>query len=157
MDYFVFIVGLISSILGIVGFFLPSSGNRGKLIHAIYIIFVCLVLAVTFHVNNELNASNERLKRIASIERSAKKLLDEAEFGYTHGGFVQAALTFLEKTSDVLPQTYERAKLLCEKRGCLEKSKDQSGSALAYDLEMITTAYEMKGIIRSVSTITSEE
>lgn len=90
--------------------------------------------------------SEAKLNRVASIERAANRMVVERDMHYTPSGFVQATLAFLEKNKDLYPDTYQRALKMCERYKC-----DQPGN----DLDMITLAYAMQGLLTGLATIDS--
>lgn len=97
------------------------------------------------------------LMRIHSIERQSQALLRDKN-GYSKEGFVQAALTFLEKNRDLYPESYDRAKLICLQNNCLEKTYGNSNVAsLDRKYNIIEAASAIEGILRGIAAIESDK
>jgi len=104
--------------------------------------------------NNEISMQVE-LKRFNDAEEQAANLLRNRDQSTTGSakGFMLASLTFLEKNKVLFPDTYERAKKLCENSGCTETGHSSGYS----ESDNYQRAYEgasamhylIRGIIRS--------
>lgn len=129
--------GILGSVASIVGLLLPAKGWGQRGIHAIYglAIIVLAYFAASYQT---------KLSRLASVERAANLMVEERQMHYTHSGYVQAVLAFLEKNRDLYPDTYQRALVLCEQYKC---NQPQNGS------DIVDLAFTMKGILKGLATI----
>ncbi|MEC9361977.1 MAG: hypothetical protein VYC42_02025 [Pseudomonadota bacterium] len=128
---------ILGAVASIVGLLLPARGWGQRLSHVAYgvVIVILAYFATTYH---------KRLDRIARIEHVAKQMVEDRQMHYTHLGFVQASLAFLEKNNDLFPDTYRRAIDLCAQYKC---SEPQSGT------DMVELAFAMDGILTGLATI----
>jgi len=130
-------LGTIGSIASIISLFLPATTLRQRVIHAIYCgaIFVLAILVTNYQL---------KIRRIESIERTASQMVAEQDNGYTHLGYVQASLAFLEKNKDLYPDTYQRALDMCTAYKCSEPGGNT---------DIVSMAFAMSGILKGLATI----
>lgn len=128
------ILGAVASVVGVL---LPAGGWRQRLIHVIYgiVIVVLAYFATSYH---------KKLDRLARIERIATQMVEDRVMHYSHLGYVQATLAFLEKNKDLYPDTYQRALVLCMQYKC---SEPHIGT------EMVELSFIMNGILKGLATI----
>lgn len=128
------ILGAVASLVGVL---LPARGWSQRLMHVVYgVVIVVLAYFATSY--------NKKLDRLARIEHVATQMAEDRKMNYTHLGYVQATLAFLEKNRDIYPDTYQRALTLCEQYKC---SEPQRGT------DMVELAFAMQGILRGLATI----
>lgn len=133
---------ILGSVASIVGLIMPASGWKQRIVHLIYgvAIVVLAYLAVSVQV---------RLDRVASIERAASQMVEDREMKYTQLGFVHAPLAFLEKNSDLYPDTYQRAQNMCKEYQCDSPEGDS--------VNMVQLSFAMEGLLQGIATIDSED
>lgn len=66
---------------------------------------------------------------------------------FTHEGYIQAALAFLEKHKDTFPDSYARAILLCENFKCFDPEADDFG--------LLDAASQMDGLLTGISALSN--
>jgi hypothetical protein len=96
-------IGIVSGIVTIIGFFLPIATKNARLIHALYILVISILVGFgTFEAT--------RYARLESIARNARQLNRIAyDNQYNAQRYIEAAMTFLEKSKDIYPDAYKRA------------------------------------------------
>jgi len=94
-----------------------------------------------------------KLDHIARVERAAQEIINNRRMHYTEGGFIQAGLSFLERHRKDFPETYERAKQLCEAHDCIgtQYGKKDGVEGLRHSWGLIELASVMEGILRGLS------
>lgn len=133
-------IGLLSSVAGLVGWILPISNKNPRVLHAVYGFFIALLSASTVWYCDAYS-------RTKIVEKSANKLIESKGFHYTDEGFIQASLAFLEKNKDLYPDSYERAKLICQKNNCTPTHFSTETSHIASSFE---------GLIKGIGTLEAE-
>lgn len=131
--------GILGSIASIVGLLLPAKGWRQRTMHITY--GVAIIILAYFAASYQ-----KKLGRIASIERAANHMVADREMKYTHLGYVQATLSFLEKNKDLYPDTYQRALDMCKQ---YRFNEPQNGS------DIVELSFAMQGILKGLATIDS--
>lgn len=110
MNY-ILILTIFSSVLSIIGFFVSIFMN-----HNTRTLVLCIVSSVIFiGLSIYVQQLEKRLSRIEDIHRAASELVDQRRITFSPEGFVQAALSFLETTKDLYPDTYARAADIAKK------------------------------------------
>ena len=123
------------SVASIMALLLPADRLRHRVIHAIYA-FVIVVLAGAFA------RKEAELDAVRDLQHAAVQLADTKNMDYTHAGFVQAGLGFLELHRATFPDAYARATLLCEQRDCWGRGRE----------DMVTLSSSMEGLLRGIAT-----
>ncbi|MBL7980771.1 MAG: hypothetical protein JNL52_03075 [Flavobacteriales bacterium] len=134
----IIVLGVVGSVASIIGIFLPAKGWRHRVVHVVY------GLAIAGLGVGIMDKSKE-LDRINDVERAAQKMIADFDMNYTYNGFIQASLAFLEKNRDLYPDSYARAKALCESHDCWSNN----------GAEPVEIAYTMKGLLSGIATIQS--
>jgi hypothetical protein len=129
--------GILGSIASVVGLLLPASGVKQRFIHCVYGLAI-IVLAYT------TVSYQETIDRVASIERTATKMVMDHNGSYTNLGFVHASLAFLEKNRDLYPDTYARALKMCAQYKCDSPEGDS--------VELVTLSFTMRGLLKGLAT-----
>ncbi|AGH97685.1 hypothetical protein [Micavibrio aeruginosavorus] len=141
-ELFYTMLGLVSALITIVGFFMPTNNPRSRYYNAFYLFIVCAIFWFAF-------SAERKLSRISDVERAAIALINNKSMNYTNVGYVHAALVFLEKNKDLFPDTYARALLICDEYKC--NSPESDGRT------MITAAYAMDGILKGIAAINGKD
>jgi hypothetical protein len=146
---------ILADVAGVAGIaaliFSPSLAWRVRLLHPFY----CLVVTipVSAAVYNQM-----RLSKVASIERAARQLVESRRMEFSHAGFIQAALSFLEKNKLEFPDTYSRAQELCRLNSCLgSENSAQGGDSLKFAFDQIRVASALEGALRGIAKISGEQ
>ena len=144
MDFFV-VLGAVSGVASIVALFLPATGKRERIIHAIYTLAIAAIACVAIYYQQQYSRS-ERAKQFA-----AALLKDDDQ--YSTEGFNMATLAFLEANKDLFPDSYSRAQQLCKANDCLgAKYGNANQDALDHAYNQINVASALKGLVRGVAT-----
>jgi hypothetical protein len=133
-------LGILGSMASIIALFLPAQSWRQRAVHALYCAAIILLAYLVVDYQ-------QRLDRVASIERVASKMVADREMEYTHLGYVQASLAFLEKNRDLYPDTYRRALNMCAAYKCSVPETDAS---------MVSLSFAMHGLLKGLATIDSD-
>lgn len=131
-------LGLLSGIIGIIGFFFPVEW-KGKIF--IKIIFTVILIILTSCIVFQ----NSKIARIEKVSKSANLLIETKAMDFTSEGFILASLSFLEQNKNDFPESYERAKLIFEK---YDKSEYR-------DIESIKTSNELEGLIKGIGILST--
>ncbi|MBI2177478.1 MAG: hypothetical protein HY618_07720 [Candidatus Tectomicrobia bacterium] len=89
-------ITILSSIVTLIGFFLPFANRRTRYIHIGYGIFIVLITSMTLSYAGKLS-------KIERVEQAASRLIENRRFDYTSIGFIHAALAFMEKIKTFSP------------------------------------------------------
>ena len=136
MDFWV-VLGAVGSVASVVGLLIPRQSKHQRVIHAAYAIGIAVLACVaTWYW--------QQTTRIRSVERAATSLVASASFNYTHEGFVQAALAFLEKNKDLYPDSYARAQQLVQECKC-QLSTTSS--------QVVWLSGALQGLLRGIGTL----
>lgn len=138
MDY-ILLLSVVSSIIGLISYFMPDSFRRRKSFIVISFLIIAFISGLLIH-------SKSRLSRIEDIQKAANELIKVRRMEFTDRGFIQAGLSFMETNKDLYPDSYQRAIKIYEK---LEKSE--------YSYAEIDAASEMAGLIKGISILNEEK
>ncbi len=122
MNDLILTVGLVGALSSIISLFIAEKRWKSRVQHIIYALVVTTIATIAFEYKNDRTAIKAELDRLKNAETQAKALLstwDQSTAGSGKGNML-ASLTFLEKNREFFPDTYERAKKLCESAGCTE-------------------------------------
>ncbi|SFC69720.1 hypothetical protein SAMN05421780_108128 [Flexibacter flexilis DSM 6793] len=140
MDNTITILGLVSGITGIIGFFFPSEWKE-KII--IKIVFTLIILTLTSYIV----FLNSKVDRIEKVSKSANLLIEKKQTEFTSEGFILAALSFLEQNKKDFPDSYERAKKIFEK---YDNDKYRA-------IESVNISNEIEGLIKGIGILSTVE
>lgn len=132
------IVGLLSGILGIFGFFFPIEWKKKVLIKISFTLIFLLLSAY-------IVIQNSKISRIERVSKSANLLIEKKDTGFTSEGFILAALSFLEQNKNDFPESYDRAKKIFEK---YDKSEYRG-------IESVGVSSEMEGLIKGIGILST--
>lgn len=142
MDFWL-LLGAIGSAASIVGLALPLQSRHQRVMHLMYGLVVAVFAAVAVWYW-------QAAQRVHKVERAAATLIEDRQ-RFSHTGFTQAALAFLEKNRDLYPDTYARAQKLCEQNNCFSAQYgDKSKNSLDHAYNQIDVASAMEGILRGI-------
>lgn len=115
------IIGIIAFVLAVVQTALPAKVVKTKLSRFIYTLILLTVAMFAGYYFSKLKLMND-------ISEDARELLAQKyeEFS-SSGGFIQAALSFLETHKVVYPGSYERALEICKNYDCQGISEGVEG------------------------------
>ncbi len=114
-------IGLVGSIASIIALLIAAPGWKSKSVHVCYGLLITVLSVGFFSYQNQLS-------EVRKVEVHARKLIESSDLT-TDGsrrGFMLASLAFLEKYKERFPETFSRAKALCDNVGVTE-SKQQDG------------------------------
>lgn len=83
------ILGILSGILGIIGFFFPVEWKEKNIIKVVFTI-------ILFVLTSYIVYQNSKISRIEKVSKSANLLVENKSRDFTSEGFILAALSFLE-------------------------------------------------------------
>lgn len=138
MDFW-FVLSAVGSIASLIAFVLPLQTKHQRFVHLAYGLSIFAITSVAVWYWSQFN-------RIKNVERAATSLVSQREMKYTHEGYIQAALAFLEKNKDIYPDAYERAKQLCNINNCL---------VLKDSTESVHLAFALDGLLKGIGTLES--
>lgn len=136
------IVGFLSGLIGIIGFFFPVEWKNKILIK---IVFTMVLFFLSFFIITQ----NSKIHQIERVSKSANLLIEKKDTEFTAEGFILAALSFLEQNRNEYPESYARAKMIFDK---YDKSDNR-------EIESVGTSFEMEGLIKGIgilSTVSEE-
>jgi len=152
MDELKITIGIVGSLSSIISLFIAAPGWKSKLVHITYALVITGIAAIAFEYKNDRVIVELELDRFKNVEMQAKQLLktrDQTTAGAAKG-FMLASLTFLEKNRELFPDTYERAKQLCEKAGCTDTGYTSNNSQPRHFDKMYEGATAMHYLIRGI-------
>jgi hypothetical protein len=136
MDFWL-VLGAVGSVASLVGLVLPLQTRHQRILHVAYGLAIATLAAVAVWYW-QLNA------RVKSVERAANALVADAQSDYTHEGFVQAALAFLEKNKDLYPDSYSRAQKLVQECQCQFSTTSTT---------VVSLSFALKGLLKGIGTL----
>lgn len=137
MDIISFL-GFLSGIIGIIGFFFPIEWRNKNFVKIAFILVLGSLSVCLFYQNSKIG-------KIERVSKSANQLIKSKHTEFTSGGFILAALSFLEQNKNEFPESYERAKKIFEK---YDKSEYRS-------IESVQTSSEMQGLIKGIAILST--
>ena len=134
------IIGVVGSIASIVALVKTSTTRRQRIVHGAWAFFLTLFVSAAMW-------SQQKLSRIERVERAASALISDRRMEYTHEGFVQASLAFLEKNKDLYPDAYARAQEICRLNRC---------TTFDSSTNLVAAASALEGLIRGIATLSKD-
>jgi hypothetical protein len=132
------IIGLLSGIIGIIGFFFPIEWKKKIFIKIAFI-------AIFFSLSCYIIFQNSKITKIERVSESANLLIEKKSMEFTHEGFILAGLSFLEQNKSDFPESYERAKQIFKK---YDESQYRG-------LESVETSSEIEGLIKGIGILST--
>ncbi|NDV27522.1 hypothetical protein [Desulfovibrio sp. JC010] len=137
-------VGLTGSVASIASLLIPRNNKNTKLIHAIYIFMFIVSVGVGVNYYNKYS-------RTINAKKSAQQMVENRNMHYTHRGYILATLSFLEKNKDLFPDTYERAKLMCEKNHIIDNVADSDS------VHIVEISFAFEGLLKGIIDISPQD
>ena len=100
--------GILGTVFSIATFLVPDNWKSKR-------ITLMLFVLVTGSLCSIITNQSDKLDRIRKVSRAATELSSKREMHFTHQGYIQAGLAFLEQNKDLYPDSYNRAKIIYEK------------------------------------------
>ena len=126
-------IGTVSAVAGLVDFFFLRHSAPKRWVHAVYLSLIAATFGLATYYFSEY-------RRMTEAGRQAAALVEQQRMEFTHAGFVEAGLAFLEKHRALYPDTYERAKSVCERHRC-------------QSTDYIAAASEVSGVLKGIATM----
>lgn len=89
---------------------------------------------------------DSELERVKNVQKSALELVNRFEMEFTHKGFIQAGLSFMEENRDLYPDSYQRAVQIKEDL----KDKWFSG-------DVVDASFEMRDLIYGIAILNKDK
>jgi len=150
------VIGAVGSVASIIGVLIAAPTHKSRLIHIAYGIFISVLATGVVTYQHKVTNAERRIAELKMIEREAATLLSGFDFttSGSMAGFMLAAMSFLEKHKERLPDTYARAVTLCNNVGCLKTANDEYNTSMEHFRNMqdgsLALKYLVKGIAQSV-------
>jgi len=147
--------GIFGAVSSIISLYISSPGWKSKAVHIAYSLLMVGMVIWFMSYQAEVKESMAELERIKRIEKQAEFLVGKIDLGTSGNmaGYVQAVLAFLEKHRDIYPETYERAKTLCENAGCTDVGTSKGNDTMDHFSRMQEASSSMRMLIKGVSTL----
>lgn len=148
------IFGAVGTLASIFSLLISSNTKWAKWIHASYTFLIVAIVLTVVNYQQSVSGRLSELAEIQRVERQATALSNPWDLS-TKGmklGYSMSVLAFLEKNKNLYPDTYERAKLVCENLGCY--SADQS---LSHFSQVGDAATSMRELVRGISSLDGHE
>mgnify|MGYP002522990648 CR=1 FL=1 len=135
---FTALIGILSSICSIIGFFISDKFKSNRWFYAIFIFIMTLACGFVVQYNSEL-------ERIKNIHRQAMTIYEHySPYSINNYEFIQESLVFLEENKDRYYDAYNRA---------YQINLDMEKSDSQYNSE---PAKKIRGIIKGIATLNKE-
>lgn len=145
----IIIIGIIGSLSSVASLAINTPNKKSKIIHAIYVFVIAIIAGSSVlyseHMKNtveevqkQLEASNDELEQLKSVQAQALAIIGDASFTYNtdvgeNRGFILASFTFFETHKSTFPETYLIAKELVINGLNVTASAGDAGSPDYYD------------------------
>jgi len=142
--------GAVGTLASIFSLFISNNTKWAKWIHAGYTLLIVAIVLGVVEYQQSVKASLSELSEIKRVERQATALSDPWDTS-TRGmklGYSMSVLAFLEKNRELYPETYQRAKTICDNLGCY--SEDQS---LTQFSKIGDAATALRELVRGISSL----
>lgn len=136
MDFWI-VLGAVGSVASVIGLLLPVQARHQRILHVGYGLVIAILASVATWNWQQNN-------RVRSVERAATALVSASSMEYTHEGFVQASLAFLEKNKDLYPESYARAQKLVQDCQCQLNSSTTA---------VVPLSSALQGLLKGISTL----
>lgn len=119
----------------IISLFIPDKWRTNKS-------FLVVILIVVIFVSGWVTNMNSKLDRVKNVQKSAMELVEHFKMDFTHTGFIQAGLSFMEENRDLYPDSYQRAIQI-------QDNIKETGT--------VDAAYEMKGLVYGIAILNKDK
>lgn len=144
------VFGAVGTLASIFSLFISNNTRWAKWIHAGYTLLIVAIVLGFVDYQQSVKESLSELSLIKRVERQAAALSDPWDFS-TPGmqlGYSLSVLAFLEKNKALYPETYDRAKSVCENLGCYSNKKSADE-----DPGLRDAATAMRELVRGISSL----
>lgn len=155
MSQFEILITVMASVIGLFAIWFSAKGWKSKIVAFVGVAFISVTIYNLAEYKEQSLIYERDLERIASIERQANLLRSQYSPAGSNSGFIFATLTFLEKHSDEYPDTYLRAKEVCDNVGCLE-SPNKRNDSVAHVYDLIDTASSFAAMLKGIALIADD-
>ncbi len=147
--------GAFGSLASIISLLIAAPGWRSKAVHVIYSLVMIGMVISFMSYQEEVKESLAELEQMKRIEKQAEFLLNHEDRSSSGAmaGYIQAGLAFLEKHRALYPETYERAKKLCEKSGCTDVGLSKGNDSMDHFRRMQDASSSMYMLIKGISSL----
>ncbi len=143
-------LSILGSIASIIGLLLPAANWKTRGVHVLYGLAVVALSYALFQSQSSSDEYSKKLARVQNIEATAKELSENMN-RYTSLGYIHASLAFLEKHKELYPDTYARAKAMCEQSDCTGSSQN-----IDHKYSIIDVSFAFSGMLRGIMVINRE-
>ena len=149
----IIILGIVGSVASVIGLLISAPNNKSRLVHVAYGIFISILAVGVVTYQHRVNDAERRIVEMQRIEREAEKLLSGFDFttSGSMAGFMLAAMSFLEKHKDRLPDSYSRAVVLCENSECLKTKNAEGLTSMEHFRNMQDASTALKYLVQGIS------
>lgn len=141
------------SISSIISLLIASPGWKSKLVHVVY--SLAMIGLVTGFISYQLEVKDalSELARIKTIEKQSEFLVSDVDLSTSGNmsGYSLAVLAFLEKYRDVYPDTYDRAKKLCDSAGCDDVGSSKGNNSMEHFSRMQEVSSNLKMLMKGLT------
>ena len=147
------VLGIIGSVASVIGLLIAAPNRHSRLVHVAYGIFISVLAVGVVTYQHKVSDAERRIVEMKRIEREAATLLSGFDFttSGSMAGFMLAAMSFLEKHKDRLPDTYNRAVTLCNNSGCLRTANGEYSTSMEHFRNMQDASYALKYLIQGIA------
>ncbi|KPG94606.1 hypothetical protein [Pseudomonas sp. RIT-PI-r] len=156
-DNVIVTIGLVSGVATIISLLIDKAGYGTKKYHAAYVFFVAVLASFFSYDSLEAKAKNQelqaRIELITTIEYRAGQVLDNTA-RTSEGekrGFVFAALAFLERNKDSVPDSYALARQFAVASGVLENKQEGGVERLHQTWRLRDASDAMESLLNGLS------
>ena len=146
------IFGSFASILSLI---ILRISRWSPLIHIAYALFIVAIVLGFVTYKEGVQQQLSELQKIKRIERQADSLLTPLDLSTAglKAGYALSVLAFFEKHRQLYPETYKRAKVLCDNAGCTKVGRQEGNDSLGHFSRMQDVSSAMKELARGVSSL----
>ena len=147
--------GAFGGLASILSLFISTTSRYSKWLHAVYSLFIVGIVLSFVDYQESVKAQLRELERIKRIEAQADALLEPRDLSTAglKAGYSLAVVTFFEKHKDLYPETYVRAKELCESAGCTNVIGSYDDDNLKHFARMQGVSGAMEALLKGVSSL----
>ncbi|TAJ10418.1 MAG: hypothetical protein EPO61_02980 [Nitrospirae bacterium] len=139
-------IGLVGSIASIIGILIAAPGWKSKTVHVSYGLLVTVLATGVFSYQTQLSELTQIENQVERIVKSADLSTDGSQ-----RGFMLASLAFLEKHKDRFPETFARAKSLCDNVGVTESKQESALERMYQGWRLTDGATAMKYLLSGIA------
>ena len=136
-----------------IGVLIAAPNHKSRLVHIVYGVFISVLAVGVVTYQHRVSDAERRITEMKRIEREASTLLSGFDFttSGSMAGFMLAAMSFLKKHKECLPDTYARAIALCDNSGCLKTRNSEVGSSMEHFRNMQDASSALKYLVQGIA------